>query len=210
MIPTLDQLCLPLLIFLARVGDVSIGTIRLICVTRDHRVSAVCLGALEVLIWVFAISSVFQNLSEWWNIVAYCTGFATGNALGMWIEGRLAFGTQAMFLISRGGANAVAERLRFADLRVTTLNGSGRDGPVAVCLAFVPRRRTPEVIRMAREIDPGVLIAVEDLRHSSLPHTTAYTPGKIALFPLRGFGLRRPAGEVTCEPPSKPRAPAAA
>lgn len=188
-LPSVDQLYLPAVIFMARVCDVSIGTIRLICVTRGRRFAAVCLGALEVLIWVFAVSSVFRHLAEWWNVVAYCTGFAAGNALGMWIESRLAFGTQAMFLISKGGANAVAERLRFADLRVTTLGGNGRDGPVALCLAFVPRRQTPAVVRMAKEIDPEVVIAVEEVQHSSLPHTTAYTPGKIPLTAGRRFRL---------------------
>ncbi len=164
----------PLFIFFARVTDVSIGTVRLICVTRGRRLAAIALGFFEVLIWILAVSRVLTDLDRGLNILAYAGGFATGNALGMWIEQKIAMGMQMVTFLSRGRAHAVAERLRFANFVVTSLEGSGRDGPVALCMAIVPRRRTFELIEMAREVDPEVHATVEDIRHSTaaLPRGT--------------------------------------
>jgi len=79
----------------------------------------------------------------------------------------LAMGMQVVTFLSRGAAHAVAERLRYADAIVTTFEGGGRDGPVAVCMAVVQRKKAPALIRMAAEIDPSVLVTVEDVRHST-------------------------------------------
>ncbi len=159
--------------------DVSIGTIRLICVTRGRRVAAIVLGFVEILIWILAVSSVLRQLDYWPNILAYAGGFAAGNALGMWIEQRLALGMQMVTFLSRGSAQAVAERLRYAGMMVTTLQGSGRDGPVAVCLAIVARKRTRALIGMAAEIDPEVVVTVEDVRESTAVQPWFHIGGKV-------------------------------
>jgi uncharacterized protein YebE (UPF0316 family) len=115
------------------------------------------------------------------NVIAYAGGFATGRAVGMWVEGKLALGTQALTFISRGDAQAVAARLRFADHCVTTLAGSGRDGPVAICHAILSRRLAPTAIRMAKEIDPDVVVTVEDVRKTVGGCMTHYGAGKTPL-----------------------------
>jgi len=177
----IDSSWLPLLIFVARVVDVSLGTLRIICVMRGYRRLSVLLAFFEIIIWVYAITSVVSHLDRFVNVVAYAGGFAAGNWLGMWIEQRLALGLQAVTLFSRGGAQAVAEGLRFADMVVTTLTGGGRDGPVTMCLAVVPRKQVPTVVKIARGIDPDVLITVADVRQSTFPHVGTLAPGKIPL-----------------------------
>jgi len=174
-----QSLWVPVLIFLGRVTDVSLGTVRLICVTRGRRALAVGLGFLETMIWILAISGTFAHLDHWVNILAYCSGFATGNAVGMWIERTLAMGTQIVQFISRSSAQAVAEGLRFAGSTVTTLLGQGRDGPVAICIAIVPRRRAARVIAIARQIDPDVLITIEDATQIAAKLTAAQCPDQM-------------------------------
>jgi uncharacterized protein YebE (UPF0316 family) len=172
---------LPVMIFFARVTDVSIGTVRTICVMRGQRTVAFFLGFFEVLIWVIAVSAILSHLSHWINLVAYAGGFATGNAVGMWIESKLALGTQTVSFVSQGEYHAVAERLRYADLSVTTMTGRGYKGPVSICMAVVPRRMAQDVIRMAKEIDPTVFVTVEDVRATTAAATQAYGAGKVRL-----------------------------
>lgn len=172
-------LALPAAIFLARICDVSVGTVRIICVTRGFRVVAVVLAFVEVVIWVSALSAVFAHLNRLENMLAYAGGFATGNAIGMWLEQKVALGTQIVGLVSKGMAHAVAERLRFAGFNVTTLNGDDRDGPVAVCMAVVPRRKVQRVVAMARGIDQHVLVAVADVREGNRPLVAGQWPGKL-------------------------------
>src|SRR5512133_1909022 len=83
---------MPLLIFMARICDVSIGTLRIIFVSKGKRNIAPILGFFEVLIWITAISKIMENLDNYINFVAYAAGFATGNFVGMIIEERLAMG----------------------------------------------------------------------------------------------------------------------
>jgi uncharacterized protein YebE (UPF0316 family) len=185
-----DPAWMPVVIFCARVTDVSMGTLCMICTVRGHKTLAVFVSFVEILIWVYAASSVLTHLDNLANVVAYAGGFATGRALGMWVEGKLALGTQALTFISRGSAQAVAERLRLADHCVTTLVGAGRDGPVAICHAIVPRRWASTAIRMAREIDPDVVVTVEDVRTAAGGYMAHYGAGKTPLS-WRRFAERR-------------------
>ena len=77
-----------LLIFCLRIVDVSLGTVRLIMVTRGIRKWAVLIGFFEVTIWVVAISQVMSNLNNVWNVLAYSGGFASGTFVGMYLESR--------------------------------------------------------------------------------------------------------------------------
>jgi uncharacterized protein YebE (UPF0316 family) len=176
-----DTPWLPVIIFALRVVDVSLGTVRVICVTRGRRFLAVTLGFVEILVWVTSISAVFAHLDNVINILAWATGFATGNLVGMWIEDRLALGVQAVSLISRGKSHAVAEGLRLSGLCVTSLAGGGGTGPVALCTAIVPRRHAPQVIHLARLIDPDVVVTVEDVRQTTAVITRGNAGGKIPL-----------------------------
>ena len=83
---------MPILIFMARICDVSIGTLRIIFVSKGKRNIAPVLGFFEVLIWITAISKIMENLDNYINFVAYAAGFATGNYVGMIIEEKLAMG----------------------------------------------------------------------------------------------------------------------
>jgi len=187
---SLDPMWLPVLIYFARVSDVSIGTVRMICIVRDRRPLAVLLSFAEVLIWIFAVTSVLTHLDQWTNILAYAGGYATGSAVGMWIESRLALGTQVVTFVSCGTAQAVAERLRFADHSVTMLTGRNQNGPVSICYAVLPRKLTTSAIRMAREVDPNVVATVEDVRITTMDRVTGCGPGKVPL-PWRGPILGR-------------------
>jgi uncharacterized protein YebE (UPF0316 family) len=161
----------------------------MICIVRDRRPIAVLLSFAEVMIWLLAVTSVLTHLDQWTNILAYAGGYATGSAVGMWIESRLALGTQLVTFVSGGTAHAVAERLRFADHIITTLSGRNHDGPVSICHAVVPRKKTANAIRLAKEVDPGVIVTVEDVRTTTLEHFPRCGPGKVRL-PWRGPILR--------------------
>ena len=75
-------------VFLARVLDVSIGTIRTITVVCDYRLLATVLGFFDVLIWVATGGQVLPNLDQWYLVLGWAGGYATGNAVGIWIEGK--------------------------------------------------------------------------------------------------------------------------
>lgn len=160
----------PLFIFCARVTDVSIGTLRTICVIRGMRYAAACLGFFEVSIWVIAISGVLTHLNHWYNIVAYAAGFAIGNMLGIGIEQKLAIGIQMIRLISCTHSAAVAAGLRLAGFPVTEVKGHGLQGQVSISFVVAARKDTPTILQLAHSIDQDVVCTVEDIRSAHLHH----------------------------------------
>ena len=59
---------LPFLIFSARIVDVTLGTLRVIFITRGMKYLSALVGFLEILIWLLAIGQIFKNLD---NVVCY-------------------------------------------------------------------------------------------------------------------------------------------
>lgn len=157
------HLLLPCVIFVARLVDVALATVRMICVTRGQKSVAMTIGFVETLVWVFAVGTVLTHLNDWRNIAALAAGHSVGLGLGMWIEKRLALGDQMITFISRGQAQTVAEHLRAARRAVSAWIGHGKDGPISVCVAVAGRRETPELLELARAADPDVVLVIADI-----------------------------------------------
>lgn len=167
-----------LLIFLARVGDVSLGTLRVVMVTQGRRGRASLLGFFEVLIWVSAVSAVLQNLRQPIFAIAYALGFAAGNYVGLTVERWAALGHQVVRIFSRSG-HEIAEALRSQGFRVTLFEAQGRDGSVAMLYTETERRLAPMVAGTARQLDPRCYYVVDDIRAAS----SVDAPPKRALLP---------------------------
>jgi uncharacterized protein YebE (UPF0316 family) len=160
---------LPILIFLARVCDVSIGTLRIITVIRGHKLVATFLGFIEVSIWIFAVSAVIVNITEsLWTVVGYASGYATGTLLGMLIEEKLALGSQMVRVVNTDATRNVSTFLRGHGFVVTRVEGSGANGPRELSFLVVPRKKTQSVLRLLYEYAPNVFITIEDLRSTTM------------------------------------------
>ena len=200
--PISSAIWLPLFIFCARILDVSIGTVRLVCIMRGRQFLAIALALVEVTIWLLAVASVITHLNNWLNVVAYISGFTLGNALGMWLERQLALGAETVILISKTKGQEIATRLREAHVRLTTLSGCGRDGAVELCLAVVSRKTTPFVLSLAKAVDPEVIATVEDVRHTSVSHAGRVGPGNLPILLSRAMGPWKRNGQCAAAKPA--------
>jgi uncharacterized protein YebE (UPF0316 family) len=151
------------LIIIARIADVSLGTLRTVSVIQGRRGVSWFLGFAELLIWVFAVSAVIHNLDQPIYAVSYAFGFATGNYVGLTFERWLAFGQQVVRVFTRQGPK-IAAQLRSEGFRVTSFPGEGRDGPVQMLFIEIPRKKTQDIILFSRQIDPKCFYIVDDIR----------------------------------------------
>ena len=95
---------LPIIVFSARVVDVSLGTMRIIYTSRGKRNIASLLGFVEVFIWIVVVSQIIRNVQSLPAYIAYAAGFATGTFVGMKIEEGLALGTLVLrIILPQGG-----------------------------------------------------------------------------------------------------------
>jgi uncharacterized protein YebE (UPF0316 family) len=155
---------LPLIVFLARLVDVSVGTLRIIFLSRGRKYLAPALGFLEVLIWITVVSEVVRGAQNIVAYLAYAAGFAVGNYLGMLIEEKLAIGTLVIrVIVSQNGALLV-DRLRTEGYGVTYADGQGSSGPVMIIYTIVMRKELPRVINLIEEVQPRAFFTVEELR----------------------------------------------
>lgn len=161
---SLPAFAITLLIFVLRVTDMTLDTLRVLFVIRGRKSLAWILGFFQSSIWVIAITSVLSNLDNPWNIVSYAAGFATGNVVGIMIEGGLAIGYSHMQIISQRLGSAIADTVRNTGYAATELPARGRDGMVSVISCSLRRRDVEDVRRMVQEIDPQAFITVEDIR----------------------------------------------
>lgn len=157
----------PLLIFLARIFDVTIGTIRIISLSRGRRILAPILGFFEVLIWLFAIRQIFANLDHLSAFIAYAGGFAAGNFVGMLIEEKLALGHLAVRLITAADATPLVTELRAASFGVTTVAAQGQTGAVQLIFMVIERREYDRVMEIVRTLQPSAFVSVSDVRSAS-------------------------------------------
>lgn len=155
---------LPVLIFLARVVDVTLGTIRIIFTSRGKRNLAPLLGFVEVLIWIVVIGQLVRNLESVTSYLGYAAGFAVGNFVGMYIEDHLALGTLIVRVIVPSGGDELMRRLHDAGYGVTGVNGEGANGPVKLVYTIVKRKHLKEVVRLIHATHPRAFLSVEDVR----------------------------------------------
>jgi len=160
-------LVLPVLIFLARICDVSLGTIRVIFVSRGYRYLAPVLGFFEISIWLLAISQVMRDINDISIYIAYAAGFATGTFVGIWLEEKLSLGTVLVRVVTGRDSTDLTGALTKEGYGITTHAADGAQGPVTIVFTVVKRQDLPHVVEIIKEFNPHAFYSVEDIRHAN-------------------------------------------
>ena len=155
---------LPLLVFLARVVDVSLGTLRIIFTSRGKKRLAPLLGFVEVFIWVSVIAEITKGAHNLVAYLAYAGGFAAGNYIGMYIEDKLALGMLVVRAIVPDHVQSLTKQLSGKGYGVTCVQAQGSLGPVKLIYTVVMRKDLPEVAKIIQDAYPNAFFTVEELR----------------------------------------------
>jgi len=167
-----------LLIISLRLIDVSLGTVRIIMLSRRYRLLPAVIGFVEVFTWLVAATMVFSNLNSPPRMLAYAGGFALGTFLGAMLESWLAVGNTMMRVVSPVTSPQVDEALRQAGFGVTAINADGRDGEVRLAFTIIPRRRRREALRIIHDLDPAAFVTLQDIETVTPPERRAALPVK--------------------------------
>ncbi|MBU1078805.1 MAG: DUF2179 domain-containing protein [Spirochaetes bacterium] len=176
---------LPLLIFLARVCDVTIGTLRIIFVSRGNKLVAPLLAFFELLIWIFAVGQIMHNISNVACYFAFAGGFAFGTYIGIVIEEKLAIGIVLTRTITKSSAKKLITVLRKKGYGSTSIEARGSTGKVSVIYTILNRTHLDKIIGLIKLYNPEASYSVEDVRHVSrgiFPDREPFLKSKFALF----------------------------
>ncbi len=162
---------LPLFIFSARIIDVSLGTIRLIFISRGFKYYAPIIGFFEILVWLFAISQIMQHLNNLFLILAYALGFSAGTFIGIYLEEKLSLGTVLIQIITRKNSLGMLEELQTKKFKTTVIEAEGEAGHIKMIFIVTKRQNIGKVLETVKEFNPKAFYAIEDVRaaHEGIP-----------------------------------------
>jgi uncharacterized protein YebE (UPF0316 family) len=160
-----QYIILPLIIFFARICDVSLGTLRIVFTSRGKKNIAPFLGFFELLIWVIVISEILkENNGGIVGYIAYAAGYATGNYIGMRIEERIAIGTQLIQVFTSKDVVPLQNCLNEAGFGTTVVDGDGSAGKTKILYTVINRKTFAQAEKILKEFDPLIFYVIEDVR----------------------------------------------
>jgi len=180
-------LILPLLIFIARICDVSINTIRIIYMLGGRRFTATLLGFFEAFIWLLVIREIFKHLDNWLCYVAYPAGFATGIFVGMIIEEKIAYGKVIVRIITRKDVNQLIQYLNIQHFRFTKVETEGPDGKENLVFTVLDREQLDDLLNKLKELIPTAFYTIEKVKAAAESGALPEERGGLRIFTwLRG------------------------
>lgn len=153
-----------LFVFVMRLIDMSLDTLRLLFMMRGRKLLSGLIGATQAAVFILAVSQVLSGPLNPWTVAGYSLGFGFGVIVGMIAEERMAMG-YAMFRVysQRQGAD-IAEVLRAAGHAATLFTGQGKEGEVSVINCAVARREVAKVRALIIRVDPQAFITLDEVR----------------------------------------------
>lgn len=153
-----------ILIFFARLADVSLGTIRMIMVVRGKRIVAACIGFVEAIIYILAVGKVLSSMNNLLNVLAYALGFAAGNYLGIFLEGKMALGDIIVQVVLEHEVTELVEKLRNNGFGATVVEGCGRKGAKHLLNVTLQRKNLSKLYSIIDNHDKEAFVTVTDVR----------------------------------------------
>jgi uncharacterized protein YebE (UPF0316 family) len=161
---TFRWVILPLLIFFSRIADQSLGTIRLIFLSKGFKFYAPLLGFFEVIIWLLAVTQILKHVDSAISYVAYGAGFAAGNFLGMWLEEKISIGKVIIRIIPKADTSQLLNYMKTQNMGITKVDASGSMGPVKIIFSVLNRKDLKHLIPAINQYNPHAFYSIEDVR----------------------------------------------
>lgn len=162
--PWFTWFLLPLLICLARISDQSIGTLRLILVSKGHKTVAPFLAFFESLIWLMAVSQILKHMDNWVTFFAYGLGFALGNYIGMILEEKISLGHVMIRIFPKTDYSNLISYMSQHDIGYSIIDAEGRMGELKIIFSIISRRNLNDFINIIETHNPDAFYSVEEVR----------------------------------------------
>ena len=172
---------LPVVIFLGRMLDVPLSTLRIIFVARGEKKIAPLIGFVEVFIWVIIISQVISRANSLTSYLAFAGGYAAGTYLGLYIESWIGFGFIKYRIFTTLNGRALVTALNQNGFGSTLVHGEGAVEAIDIVETVVGRKSGPKVEQLISEFDSKAFTLIEDIRSKQLGIFTKQMP----LLPAR-------------------------
>lgn len=155
-----------ILIFIAKVAEVSLTTLRLVFINKGEKLLASTIGFVEVMIWLKVASVVLENINEHPSkMFIYAFGFAFGNYLGLLIEDKLGLGYSNIQIITDfENGKRLTEQIRFLGKAVTVTQAEGRDSHKLILSTYVKRKNKDLILNLIKQLNINGIVTVTEVQ----------------------------------------------
>lgn len=150
-------------IFLFKIIEDALSTLRLIVVSNGKKVFGAILQFIVTIIWVILTGSVLINFMEdVYKIIAFSLGALVGSYLGSFLEEKIALGTNGFIIkLKKSKTNYLKEILRSKNISYMDLNDE-------VSLITSPRKMNKNIVKCVKKIDSNAIIVCGKVKSFSL------------------------------------------
>lgn len=155
-----------IMIFLSKVIENALATLRLIVVANGKKLLGAFLQFLVSLVWVLVTGVVVVGIKkDPFKIIFFAIGSFVGSYIGSVIEEKMALGSNMlMVVIDKEMEQAITREVRFHGFTLTTIDGTGKNEKKAVLMIVVPRKKREKLVKLIRLYDKEALIISEVAR----------------------------------------------
>ena len=155
-----------MLIFFAKIVEVSLTTIRTVLITRGEKFYGSIIGFFEVLIWLYVIGTMLVGINQApLKMVAYALGFSCGNYIGCILEEKLALGLMTInAIVSVKDGKTLAEILRSENVGVTLVDAEGLKEEKKMLILHVKRKKRSQILKLIQNSGINAVISLVDTR----------------------------------------------
>ncbi len=166
-----------IIIFFARIVDVSVGTIRLLAIVSGRTFLAFILGFIEISLWLVIIAKVLNEIPQKPLLgIFFAFGFSAGSVVGIILDKRIAIGHVVVKVFTRCDGREIAERIRQTGFLVTTFHGEGEMGEVTELYIVCKKRELKKVVLLVKSLEPEVFYLTEPVLSVSKQLTNFFYP----------------------------------
>jgi len=148
-------------IFLAKIIENAIATLRLIVVSNGKKMLGAILNLVISIVWIISTGLVVVNFKDPFKIIVFALGSFLGSYIGSIIEEKIAIGSNMLYTItSIDKTELIKEKLNTLEYNSYVLNSNDKN----ILLVMVLRKNRKQVLDIIREIDNEAIIISETAR----------------------------------------------
>ncbi len=154
------------LVCAAKIVEITIQSLKTCMMVKGQRLKAAGLGFVECTIWGLVISTIIGTLGDnFFLLLFYCVGYATGLFLGSTIENKIALGTSNLEIIANAeSTQKITAYLKARNMGYTVFEGHGSKDQMNMIFIVLARKEAGKVLKELRHAcDNKLFVAVSEV-----------------------------------------------
>lgn len=157
-----------IIVFISQAIEITFGSLKVIFVTKNHKLLSALFAFIEAVIWAIVVSNVISDItSKPFLLISYCLGNAAGYIIGSLIEGKMALGTVNLQVTSAFENREKIEKI-FDEFNTgyTVVVGEGAKNTNCTFTAIMKRRSYHKILDAINKEVSGCFFTINDVSKS--------------------------------------------